>query len=189
MLRTIKIRTPFTSHHHITLSPWTTRNYPHPPYGCRDVHRQIYWRLQLGRVTQLIPQVPASAPEKCSRSVNGTIKIIDCTGPINKACFQLGDVIRLILIMEKPLFLHCSPFALFSPGASHILWVGFHIGLGSWCFIWHQKWGTIEPLQPDGERHRSCLNIIVSETFFNQKNMKTSNTTTSSSVGVRNHLR
>ena len=63
-------------------------------------------------------------------SVNGTIKIIDCTGPINKTCFQLGAAIRLILIMEKPSSLHCSAFALFSPGASHILWVGFHVELG-----------------------------------------------------------
>ncbi len=71
-------------------------------------------------------------------SVNGTIKIIDFTGPINKACFQLGAVIRLILIMEKPLFLHCSPFALFSPGASHILQVGFHVGMGS-VFYWTSR--------------------------------------------------
>lgn len=69
-------------------------------------------------------------------SVNGTIKIIDCTGPINKACFQLQAAIRLILIMEKPLFLHCSPFALFSSGASHILWVGFHVETGITVIYW-----------------------------------------------------
>ena len=75
-------------------------------------------------------------------SVNGTIKIIGCTSPINKACLQLGGAIRLILIMEKPLFLHCSPFAPFIPGSSHILWVWFHVGLGSQCFIGHWRGRT-----------------------------------------------
>lgn len=70
---------------------------------------------------ELIPQVPASLVKHAAGSVNGTIKIIDCTSPINKACSQLEAAIRLILIMEKPLFLYCSPFALFVPGASHIL--------------------------------------------------------------------
>lgn len=65
--------------------------------------------------------------KRAAGSVNGTIKIIVCTSPINKACFQLRAAIRLILIMEKPWFLHCSPFALFIPGASHILWAGFHV--------------------------------------------------------------
>lgn len=122
-LRTIKIEPPSRLIITVTPPPSTTCDYPHPPYGFPDVHSQIYWRLQLLRVTELIPQVPAPASLKhAAGSVNGTIKIIDTTGPINKACLQLFRAeIRLILIMEKPLFLHCSSFALFSPGASHIL--------------------------------------------------------------------
>lgn len=94
-------------------------------------------------------------------SVNGTIKIIDFTGPINKACFQLGAAIRLILIMEKSLFLHCSPFALFSPGASHILWIGFHVGLDVLLDI--KSEGQQSRCKGDRERHRRCsLSNLIS---------------------------
>lgn len=78
-------------------------------------------------------------PKRAAGSANGTIKIIDCTGPINKARFQLGAAIRLILIMEKPLFPHCSPFALSCPNASHMPSVGFHGGWWLRRFIGHHR--------------------------------------------------
>lgn len=65
--------------------------------------------------------------------LKGTIKIIDCTSPINKACPALGATIWLILIMETLLFLHCFSFALFNPADSHVLWAGFYAGLRLHC--------------------------------------------------------
>lgn len=65
---------------------------------------------------------------KHSGSVNGTIMIIDCTSPIKKSCSAApsGDLINSL--MEKPVFLHCSSFALFIPFDGYFLWEGFYVG-------------------------------------------------------------
>lgn len=146
-----------SSHRHSN-RPWTTCHHPHPPYGHPDVHKWINRQLQLWRVTELIPQIPAAAREHAAGSVNGTIKIIDSTGPINKACFQFRAAIRLILIMGNPLFLHhCSPFSLFSPGVSHLLSARFHTGLRLRWFIELQEWRTAD--QCKGDRKR-CVALV-----------------------------
>ena len=106
--KTIKIELPRAAHHHCAHSerPAITLILlmATPTFISKSIDNYNYgeW-LSPSLKLQRLPLIHAAG------SVNGTIKIIDCTSPINKACFQLGAAIRLILVMEKPVFLHCSP--------------------------------------------------------------------------------
>ena len=164
--QTIKIEPPRAAHHHCAHSepPVITLILlmATPTFISKSIDNYNYgeW-LSPSLKLQRLPLIHAAG------SVNGTIKIIDCTSPINKACFQLRAAIRLILVMEKPLFLHCSPFALFIPGACHILRAGFHIGLGSKCFVWRSLWRTSESQRWQREVQKNAHCPMCLDYLFN----------------------